>query len=132
MTLFCSLPRYIRQGTLHDSQESSRAPSHVIARAGLVRTFQNLRLFGALTVRENVEISTLVTQRHHDERARPTVDELVVGAGLWEQRDRRAGELDYGDSRRLELARAAGMAPLFLLLDEPIVGTNPISTERDP
>ena len=50
------------------------------------------------------------------------VDGLLVAAGLWEVRDRRARELDYGTSRRLELARAAGMAPSFLLLDEPTSG----------
>ncbi len=90
-----------------------------IARAGLVRTFQNLRLFCALTVRENVEVSLLVAETHRSDRRLPTVDELIAAAGLWEHRDRRARELDYGNSRRLELARAAGMVPTFLLLDEP-------------
>ncbi len=103
-------------------QDLSNAPSYAIARAGLVRTFQNLRLFGALTVRENVEVSTLVAESDRGGRAVPTVDELVTAAGLWEHRDRRARELDYGNSRRLELARAAGMVPDFLLLDEPTSG----------
>lgn len=98
------------------------AEPHEVARAGLVRTFQNLRLFGALTVRENVEVSILVAEQHRPGRMRPTVDELVLAAGLWEHRDRRARELDYGNSRRLELARAAGMVPDFLLLDEPTSG----------
>ena len=100
----------------------SNKPSHRIARAGLVRTFQNLRLFGALTVRENVEVSTMVARSHRKGRSIPSVDELIVAAGLWEHRDRRARELDYGNSRRLELARAAGMVPDFLLLDEPTSG----------
>lgn len=104
------------------SVDLTNAPSFEIARHGLVRTFQNLRLFGALTVRENVEVSTLVAQSHRRGRTRPSVDELVAAAGLWEHRDRRASELDYGNSRRLELARAAGMAPSFLLLDEPTSG----------
>ncbi|MEY2958977.1 MAG: hypothetical protein RLZZ01_1545 [Actinomycetota bacterium] len=104
------------------SDDLSGAPTHRIARAGLVRTFQNLRLFGSLTVRENVEISTLVAASHRTGRPVPSVDELVATAGLWEHRDRRARELDYGNSRRLELARAAGMVPDFLLLDEPTSG----------
>ncbi len=96
-------------------------PSFEIARHGLVRTFQNLRLFSALTVRENIEVSALVAQKARDHQP-PDVDALVAAAGLWEVRDRRARELDYGTSRRLELARAAAMSPSFLLLDESTSG----------
>jgi branched-chain amino acid transport system permease protein len=104
------------------THDLSSAPSYVIARSGLVRTFQNLRLFDALTVRENIEVSTLVAASHRKDRPNASVDELVTAAGLWEHRDRRARELDYGNSRRLELGRAAGMVPDFLLLDEPTSG----------
>ena len=96
-------------------------PSFEVARHGLVRTFQNLRLFSALTVRENIEVSALVAQKARDHQP-PDVDALVAAAWLWEVRDRRARELDYGTSRRLELARAAAMSPSFLLLDEPTSG----------
>ena len=106
----------VRLGELQLTSE----PSHEIARAGLVRTFQNLRLFLSLTVRENVEAAALVAAVHHS--GRRDVDEIVAGAGLWDQRDRRAAQLDYGNSRRLELARAAAAAPAFLLLDEPTSG----------
>ncbi len=108
-------------------------PSHVIARRGLVRTFQNLRLFGGLTVYENVEVAALMAARYRDRAegsggsagsapVRPDVDTLVALVGLWDQRHRRARELDYGNARRLELARAAAAAPAFLLLDEPTSG----------
>ena len=102
--------------------ELTDAPPHQIARRGLVRTFQNLRLFGALTVWENVEVSALVASSTRRHCLPVDVDGLLVAAGLWEVRDRRARELDYGTSRRLELARAAAMAPSFLLLDEPTSG----------
>jgi branched-chain amino acid transport system permease protein len=98
------------------------APSFKIARSGLVRTFQNLRLFPSLTVRENVEVSYLVAASHRRHRSPCDVDGLIAAAGLWAHRDRRARELDYGTSRRLELARAAAAAPAFLLLDEPTSG----------
>ena len=98
------------------------APSFKIARSGLVRTFQNLRLFPSLTVRENVEVSSLVAASHRRHRSPCDVDGLIAAAGLWAHRDRRARELDYGTSRRLELARAAATAPAFLLLDEPTSG----------
>lgn len=105
-----------------DHQDMTTAPTFELARAGLVRTFQNLRLFGALTVRENVETSALIASAHRKGRVLPDADALVAEAGLWDHRDRRASELDYGNSRRLELARAAALAPSFLLLDEPTSG----------
>ncbi len=105
-----------------DGKDVTAVPTFKLARAGLVRTFQNLRLFGGLTVRENVEVSALVAAEHRQGRVLPDVDAMVAEAGLWEHRDRRASELDYGNSRRLELARAAALAPSFLLLDEPTSG----------
>ncbi len=100
----------------------TKEPSFRLSRRGLVRTFQNLRLFGALTVRENVEIGSLVARQGGAKAALRDPDALIAEAGLWEHRNRRANELDYGNSRRLELARAAATAPTFLLLDEPTSG----------
>ena len=105
-------------------------PTYRLARLGIVRTFQNLRLFAALTVRENVEVSALIATSHRQGPAPLDVDSVIAEAGLWEHRDRRASELDYGNSRRLELARAAALAPSFLLLDEPTSGMSDVeSTE---
>ena len=101
-----------------DGADLTAEPSFRIAREGLVRTFQNLRLFPALTVRENVAAAALATRRSGD----PSVEALLVRGGLWEHRDRPAAELDYGNARRLELARAAAAAPKLLLLDEPTSG----------
>ncbi len=93
-----------------------------VARAGLARTFQNLRLFKNLSVRENIELTAMVAHRHRAHRARVDVESLLDAAGLRDVAHRHAGTLDYGNQRRLELARAAALAPEFLLLDEPTSG----------
>ncbi len=93
-----------------------------ISRAGLTRTFQNLRLFASLTVRENIASAAL--RNMGGAEAEEYTKQLLGAVGLWELRDRRASELDYGNARRLELARAAAVQPHFLLLDEPTSGMN--------
>ena len=103
-------------------RELTNAKPVDVARAGLARTFQNLRLFKNLSVRENVALTELVAGRHRSHRVRPDTDTLLDDAGLTEWADRPAGTLDYGNQRRLELARAAALAPEFLLLDEPTSG----------
>ena len=108
----------IRLGDL----DLSEATPVEVARAGLARTFQNLRLFNNLTVRENVALSALVAERHRSHRPPVNIDELLEDAGLAEFAHRRAATLDYGNQRRLELARATALAPEFLLLDEPTSG----------
>ncbi len=107
--------------SLGERDLTGHAP-HEIARAGLARTFQNLRLFPSLSVEENVAIAAMVASEHRSGRPHPDHRALIHAAGLWEVRKRRARELDYGAARKLELARAAALAPDFLLLDEPTSG----------
>ena len=94
---------------------------HRLARRGLARTFQNLRLFAALSVRENVEVAALAGIRS-TRRAERTATRLLGLCDLSHIAEVRARALDYGASKRLELARAAAQAPGFLLLDEPTSG----------
>jgi len=101
-------------------RDLTTAAPHEVARAGLARTFQNLRVLRSLSVRENVELTALVARRHR--RGGPSVTELLADAGLTDVADRAAGTLDYGSQRRLELARAAALSPELLLLDEPTSG----------
>ena len=95
---------------------------HEIARSGLVRTFQNFRLFSDLSVRENIEAVHLMAGQYRSTQTLPDVDALLFQAGLWKFQSLRAAALDYGNARRLELARAVAAAPDFLLLDEPTSG----------
>ena len=90
---------------LLDDLDVTGSLPHQLARLGLVRTFQNLRLFSSLTVRDNIGVAAQVGEQFRPGWPRPTVEELLALSQLWEHRDRRARELDYGNSRRLELAR---------------------------
>ena len=104
-----------------DGDDIGGLASHRLARLGLARTFQNLRLFAALSVRENIEVAALAGARSARQAER-TAAGLLRLCGLADIAEVRARALDYGASKRLELARAAAQGPRFLLLDEPTSG----------
>jgi branched-chain amino acid transport system ATP-binding protein len=114
-------------------------PPHAVARRGLVRTFQKQSLFPGLTALENVMIGRQALLRPSAWRAvlRPGAERAEVGTvrgragealafiGLAGRRDVRAGELAYGDQRRLAIGIALAAEPRLLMLDEPAAGMNP-------
>lgn len=121
------------------SRDLGRMPPHKIARSGISRTFQNLRVFRRRTVLENIlvgqasRVSLLetfmpfATMRRNEahERAMASLERF----GLAAKADEVAGALSFGEQKRLELARAMVAEPQILLLDEPAGGMNP--TEID-
>ena len=119
------------------------ARPHLLARAGVVRTFQNIRLFDDLSVLENVMCGGHMRQgagvvatalrlpsfRRAEAGLAALARGIVERLGLGPLASRRAGDLSYGDQRRVEIARALAGAPKALLLDEPAAGLNPTETE---
>ena len=110
------------EGTVHLGEVELSGKPYRRARQGVSRTFQNLRVFPALSVRENVAVADLIAHDHRSHRPVVGVDRLLELAGLAALADRPASTLDYGNQRRLEIARAAALRPDFLLLDEPTSG----------
>jgi len=124
---------------LLDGARITGLPSHKVARRGLVRTFQNVRLFRRLTVLENLLVAQhmqlehrllpgllrLRAYRESEEAARHRAGQWLDVMGLRPYANREAGNLAYGHQRRLEIARCMAARPRLLMLDEPAAGLNP-------
>jgi ABC-type branched-subunit amino acid transport system ATPase component len=125
-------------GTLAVWNRARQAPE-VISRAGIARTFQNIRLFQNMTVLENVLVAMdrrlkggvvrmalkLPGIRRQEREARAKARALLATVGLADKERLVAASLPYGDQRRLEIARALATEPVLVLLDEPAAGMNP-------
>jgi branched-chain amino acid transport system ATP-binding protein len=100
-----------------------------VARKGVARTFQSVRVFPALTVRENVEAAAVASGSNRRD-ARGACDDLLERMGLADQATKSADALPHGDERRLGIARALATRPRFLLLDEPAAGLNEAESDE--
>ncbi len=130
----------VTDGEIHfDGQAVHGRKPYEITKFGIARTFQNIRLFGDMTVVENVITAhhlrtrqtlgdaVIGTARHHAEEqaTRERAMELLKIFGLESVAHKMATSLPYGQQRRLEIARALATEPKLLLLDEPAAGMNP-------
>ena len=134
----CLTRRYVpRRGTIrYGDDDLLRTPPHRIAGLGIARTFQNLGLFGRLTVRENVMVGAhhrgragftsaalfLPSVRREERRLGADADEVLERLGLTALAGHPAAGLPFGTLKRVELARALAVRPRLLLLDEPVNG----------
>ena len=122
-----------------DGHAIAGLPSHMVARHGLVRTFQNIRLFKNLTVVENLLVAQHLqvqagllrglfatpAYRRAEREALQRAADWLERMGLTKVANREAGTLSYGHQRRLEIARCMITKPRLLMLDEPAAGLNP-------
>lgn len=128
---------------LFGERELSGLAPHVITHLGIARTFQNIRLFGNLTVLDNVRIAyhthagyslmEAITRLgrfgRQERRLTERAQDFLAVFGLHDRQLEIARNLPYGEQRRLEIARALAVQPRLLLLDEPAAGMNPYESE---
>jgi len=141
-TVFNLLTGYLRptRGRVHfNGREITNLPPDRIAKLGIGRTFQNIRLFASMTVLDNVKsaqqlhdrdnlLTTLLTWPTFTARERRLTQRSLEQLALFDLADRAemlATSLPYGDQRRLEIVRALALRPRLLLLDEPTAGMSP-------
>jgi len=125
-----------------DGKPYSPSAPHEVAKAGIARTFQNIRLFGEMTALENVMVGRHIrthqgvfgavfrhpAARKEEADIRKRAQELLDFVGIGQFASRTSKFLSYGDQRRLEIARALATDPKLLALDEPAAGMN--ATEK--
>jgi len=134
-TLFNSIVGYhpIDSGSIQfEGQEISKLPVQNIARLGLLRTFQQTRIYGAMNGVENMlislphrKMSLMDALKKNTKADYERADQLLDFVGLYEKRMLKSGDLSFGQQKLLEFAMALMNEPTCLLLDEPTAGINP-------
>jgi branched-chain amino acid transport system ATP-binding protein len=127
---------------LFNGEDIRTLPTHVTAKKGISRTFQNIRLFPYMSVLENVKVGTHILKsslvwgamvrskrfKKEESEIESLSLDLLKKVGLLEKKDYYARNLPYGEQRKLEIARALASNPKILLLDEPAAGMNNTET----
>ncbi len=135
VNLICGVFSVSEGAILLNCKDLGTMPPHRRLRAGIARTFQKIRLFGELTVWQNLSVARNSIEDvagqgffsrwfGSTKRVREEIDEMLEFAGLADKGDELAANLAFGEQRRLELARALATKPKILLLDEPAAGMN--------
>lgn len=124
------------------NEEIGHLKLHQRAARGIIRTFQQTKLFSSLTIQENILMGCHLQEKggvrrtvfgySRDERRaiEDRMDNIMVFTGLADKKDKTAGDLSFGDQRILEIGIALGGDPSLLLLDEPMAGMNTTETKK--
>jgi branched-chain amino acid transport system ATP-binding protein len=132
-TLFNAITGLVRPSSGHiywSGRDISRWRTDRIARAGLVRTFQQSTFFPSATVAENIELAQAAGFRNSGRNRRPiSVSEILDRVGLQDMADDPASVLSFGHKRKLALAMVMTASPRLVLLDEPSAGLNDVETQ---
>lgn len=131
-TLFHLISGFLKPTTGHivyEGRDITRLPPHRRARLGVVRTFQQTKVFAKLSVAENIRTGFHLRGRSAAADDNP-VERVLDFTELEAVADQNAGDLAYGDQRTLGIAIALGARPKVLLLDEPFAGMNPVEAKR--
>ena len=129
---------------MFNNSDITNQPPHVITEKGISRTFQNIRVFEDMSLIENVLVGmhrlfsyssvsmffNLPKKKKEEKELREKALNILSIVHLTEKADLKAGNLSYGEQRKLELARALATEPGLLLVDEPAAGMNPAETEE--
>lgn len=141
VNLVCGLLPSTAGRVLLGGRDISELPPHMRVSLGIARTFQNIRLFGQLSVWQNLWVAQNSNEQQKEEnflrrwlggsrRARGEIDRTLEFFNLAHKRDELAANLAFGEQRRLEFARALAANPSLLLLDEPAAGMNAEEIEQ--
>jgi branched-chain amino acid transport system ATP-binding protein len=124
---------------IFNKKKLNSMPAHAIINSGIARTFQNIRVFGSMSVLDNVKVAYFghtrygildiftnsSKKRSEEKEIHEEALSILKAVGIADKADAIASSLPYGDQRRLEIARALACKPEILLLDEPAAGMNP-------
>ena len=114
----------------YQRERIDQLPAHRVTRLGIGRTFQSVRVFGDMTVRENLQVADMSGAQGRVPGVERRIGEALDFVDMSPHVHAHAGLLSYGQRKLIELAMVLVQAPRLILLDEPVAGVNPVLTEK--